>query len=179
MLTVKSLAYLILSIVTSCFFIPTIANAESDSFITENEVFIAIENPSREAEMWATCSSSLEVFSMIIAEERPAQAKQLHQLSNGGSIAIAMSIVADRLGDDMNAKEFPNVWKFAQIQIESLRDTQSTMILSELEMMTENSQQEQFMAKLLKTIEICSSNAETQQMYVDMWRELVKSGIVK
>ena len=79
----------------------------------------------------------------------------------------------------MNAKEFPNVWKFAQIQIESLRDTQSTMILSDLEMMTENSQQEQFMAKLLKTIEICSSNAETQQMYVDMWRELAKSGLVK
>ena len=74
------------------FFIPTIANAESDSFITENEVFIAIENPSRESEMWATCSSSLEVFSMIIAEERPAQAKQLHQLSNGSSIAMAMSM---------------------------------------------------------------------------------------
>jgi hypothetical protein len=53
------------------------------------------------------------------------------------------------------------------------------MILSELEMMTENSQQEQFMAKLTKTIEICSSNGESQQMYVDMWRELAKSGLVK
>jgi len=175
----KSLTYQLIAIVISIWVSPTIANTENDSFITENEVFLAIENPNREADMRAVCSSSLDIFNMIIAEERPAQAKQLHQLSNGSSIAIAMSIVADKLENDMNAKEFPSVWKFAQIQMESLRDTQSTMILSDLEMMTENSQQEQFMTKLIKTIEICSSNNESQQMYIDMWREMVKSGMLK
>jgi hypothetical protein len=173
---IKPLAHLVL---TLGLVLPISVMAESDSFITENEVFIAIENPNREAETWATCSAALDIFSVIIAKDAPAQAKQLHQLANGSAMAIAMSLIANELEEDVNPKQFPSLFKFAQSQIDSLVDVKSTMLISEFEMMKQNSQQEQFMTKLTKTIEICSSNRESQQMYVDMWRELAKSGILK
>ena len=154
-----------------------LAIADSHTFLSDNEVFLAIENPHREAEAWATCSASLDILAEIAAEDSPAQAKQIHQSANGAGVAIAMSIIADGIDEEKSPEQLSNMMTFAVTQMDSLVDVERVAILSELEKMSQNSQADKFMEKLGNTAAVCSKNAETQQMYIDLWKDMAKSGM--
>lgn len=157
--------------------ITNLAIADTHTFLSDNEIFIEIENPNREAEAWAVCSASLDILAEIVLEDSPAQAKEISQQANGASVAIAMSIIMDGIDEEKSPEQVSNMMKFAATQMTSLVDVQGTAILSELEMMSKSSQTDKFMDKLGNTAVVCTKNLEAQQMYIDMWREMAKSGL--
>ena len=65
-----------------------------------------------------------------------------------------------------------SLWKYGQLQVESLPDIQETAILALLERAVDEKGKDDWYGKLAKTLGICNSNGEGQQMYVDAWREL-------
>jgi hypothetical protein len=149
-----------------------------DSFITQSTPFILIEDINRQGEAWATCSAALEIASQMQAENSPAVSKQLNQLSNGSALAVMMSSIADKLNTDITPAEWASLWDYSKVLMESLPDIQQTAILAKLEIAKASKDKKEievWFDRLGKTIEICASNGEGQQMYVDMWRELAKT----
>ncbi|AHJ00702.1 hypothetical protein VPUCM_2743 [Vibrio parahaemolyticus UCM-V493] len=52
------------------------------------------------------------------------------------------------------------------------------MIMAEGERTPANKKSE-FMDKIANTMAVCQNNLNLQQAYIDMWRELAKSGLLK
>jgi hypothetical protein len=57
--------------------------------------------------------------------------------------------------------------------------TQRTWLAAEAEASTGKQNAKAFLDNLSATISVCGENLEGQQLYIDTWRELVKSGLLK
>ena len=156
------------------------------SFIPISKPFLLIEDKFRRAEAWATCSAVFDVYADFVFSEDSSQSQLMNNLSNGADIAVAMSYVqklfddldndVDNLATDDFSKRFNNTWAFAKTQMESLPEIQLTSILANLE---SSKDMEAWTKRLEATFQQCTNNGHEQQLMIDMWREMVTSGMLR
>lgn len=156
----------------------SIASASSGAtYLAEEKPFIAIKDVNREAEAWATCAASYDIMAELIGPQS-ARAQQLSELANGSELAVTMALVIDDLSEEMEPERFEALWTYAKHAGQEIPKTRRTAILADAETLgSDNS--EMFVNKISETVKICVENLELQQMYIDMWRELAKSGLLK
>jgi len=78
----------------------------------------------------------------------------------------------------MNQSEFNALWNFSKTLMRSIPEVQRTRMLSDMESYLDQDSSI-FFNKLKNTLEICTRNLDGQQFYVDSWRNLAKSGLLK
>ena len=144
------------------------------SYVEADKPFLEISDVNREAEAWAMCSAAYNALSEILSQEQPARAKQMNQLANGAEVAVTMSLFSDGLASDISSDRFESLWSAAKLSGTEIPKTSRTMLAAEAE-----SNPDDFMHNMMATFEVCMDNISAQQMYIDMWRELAKSGMVR
>jgi hypothetical protein len=149
---------------------------ESNSYLKIDGPIIQIDNVNRQADAWGTCSAAYDVMAMLL-EQRPAQAQQFRNYGNGAAAAVVMTHVSDELKRDMSTEQFGALWNYSKTLSESIPEAQKTIILADAENAGEEGS-EQFVEKVTNTVKTCISNLEGQQIYIDTWRELAKSGLL-
>jgi len=156
----------------------SITNAsESSTYVDGSKPFVAIKDVNRQGEAWAVCAASYKVMAEFF-ESKPAQSQRLKDFANGAELAVGMTLVLDDLGSDISPERFNALWRYAQLAIEEWPKTQLTAILVDAEVLGDEGA-DRFFEKVTATVEICISNLKSQQMYIDSWRELAKSGLLK
>jgi hypothetical protein len=156
----------------------SIVLAEQESYIVGNNAFLEIKDVHRQSESWAMCAATYDLMADIVAESEPARSNQLRDYANGAELAVLISIVADGLGPDINPEKFDALWSSAKVTGSELPKTRYNMLLAEAESASK-SDAAPFLEKLAATMRICASNLDAQQAYIDIWRELAKSGLLQ
>ena len=165
------------TIVFSLFAFSLAYASESLSYVDGTKPFVVIKDVNRQAEAWAACSASYEIMSAILASQ-PARSQQMKELSNGAGVAVTMTLVTDALDTNISPERFNALWSYAKLAGKEWPKTQRTAILADAEALGAEGS-ERFAEKLVATIEVCTNNLDAQQMYIDSWRELAKSGLLK
>ena len=147
------------------------------SYVDGKKPFVLIKDINRQAEAWGTCSAAYEIMATLL-ESTPAQAKKVKDLGNGASLAVVMSHVTHGLTSDITPEKFDALWAYSKTLADSIPETRRTMILADAEALGDKGA-ELFANKISETIKVCISNLEGQQSYIDTWRELAKSGLLK
>lgn len=153
--------------------LPTVG-AEYPSYVDGSKPFIEIEDVNRQSEAWGTCSVIYEISATIAAESKPAQARLYKDLSNGASMAVAMTHVMNGFTADISPERFDALWAYSKSLISSIPETKKNIIFAD----AEGIEADEFLGKIVATIEVCMENLESQQDYIDDWRELAKSGLL-
>ncbi len=171
---------LILTIVALSVLSISKANAADDAapYVDGSKSFLEIKDVNRQAEAWAMCAATYDLMAEILSEAQPARSKQLRELVNGAKVAVTMSIVYDGLDPKISPDRFNALWSMAKLSGTELPKTRLTMLAAEAEANT-GKNNEVFIRNLTATVEICIRNLEGQQMYIDTWRELAKSGLLQ
>ena len=166
----KIIAILLLSFSGSAF---------AESYVDGSKPFLQIEDANREAEAWAACAASYDIISEILANlSEPAQSKQMSEFANGAELAVGISMVMNDFSDDITAERFNALWSYSKIAMEEWPASQRTGMLADAERLGKDGYQE-FVKNISATVNICISNLEDQQRYIDTWRELAKSGLLQ
>lgn len=148
-----------------------------DAYVDGSTLFIQVDNVNRQAESWATCSATYEVMASLLENTDPAQAQQYRDMSNGAALAVGMTHVMDGIDDDISSESFTSLWNYSRTLIQSMPETQTNMILADAERYSEDDASS-FYEKLGATTKICILNLEGQQLYIDFWRDIAKSGLL-
>jgi hypothetical protein len=112
-----------------------------------------------------------------------ARSEELNNMSNGAGMVIAMTLLSGVLEDDtsdpeMTAKRFGATLALGKMAMEEWPKTRRTIILADMERAEDDKDALlQWLANLMSTVEVCMKNAESQQMYIDLWRSLATSGV--
>ena len=147
---------------------------KEDTYLASDRPFAMITNVNDEVLAWATCSATLTIISELIEGENPNAALQMNNLSNGADASILMSQVSRVIAkEDFDIAELNATISYCKLQMTEAPKAQQAIILSDLELLGA----EVMMEKLNTTLEQCIKNNETQKMYVDMWRDMVRTGI--
>lgn len=155
------------------------ANAATDAtpYLDVSNSFLEIKDVNRQAEAWAMCAATYDYMAGILSDTQPARSKQLSELANGAEVAVTMAIVSDGLDSEISQDRFNALWSMAKLSGTELPKTRFTMLAAEAEADTGNNAV--FLKNLTATLEVCIRNLEGQQMYIDTWRELAKSGLLQ
>ncbi|BCE03541.1 hypothetical protein [Marinicellulosiphila megalodicopiae] len=155
-----------------------ILNANSESYVDDSIKFININVTDEESHAWGVCAASLKLISEIIEKAAPAKSKQFSDYSNGAELAVTMSMVVSELTEDISPEKFERIWEFSKFLGDQIPQTIRTTLLADLESdKTEGSSV--FLGNLGDTVAVCLDNLDGQQMYINVWRELYKSGLLK
>lgn len=155
-----------------------ICHAEvKESYVDGSRPFLAIEDVNRQSEAWATCAATYNAMAELFGET-PAQSKQFKELGNGAALCVTMSLVAKDLNENITPSQFNALWSYAKMAGSEWPQSHMTTILADAER-TPKENANQFLGKLTNSFEICMGNLEGQQFYIDMWRELAKSGLLQ
>jgi hypothetical protein len=150
--------------------------AEGKSYLDNSIKIIDTADIHREAQAWGICAAAYDLMAEILQESAPARAKLLSDLANGAELAVIISMVTREIDDEMTPEQFDNVWNFSKISGGEIPKTMLNVLLADLE--ADNSEgKNTFLADLGETVAVCASNLEGQQTYIDMWRDLAKSGL--
>lgn len=151
--------------------------SDIESYVDGSKPFIAIKNVNRQGEVWAVCAAAYDVMSEIFRSQ-PAQSKKMKELGNGAELAVIMTLVNDGMKKDITSTKFNALWSYAQIAGKEWPKVSMTTILADAEVLgTKGS--DKFLDKMTLTVKICMNNIESQQAYIDSWRALAKSGLLK
>jgi hypothetical protein len=154
------------------------ANEKISPYVDGSKSFLEIKDVNRQAEAWAMCAATYDVMAEILSESQPARSQQLKELANGAEVTVTMAIVSDGLTPDITQDRFNALWSMAQLSGTELPRTRRTMLAADEES-SAGEKAKEFFSNLSATMEICFKNLEGQQMYIDLWRELAKSGLLQ
>ena len=147
-------------------------------YVDGSKSFLEIKDVNRQAEAWAMCAATYDVMAEILSKSQPARSQQLKELANGAEVTVTMAIVSDGLTPDISQERFNALWSMAKLAGTELPSTRRTMLAADAEL-SSGKEAEEFLGNLSATMEICFKNLEGQQMYIDLWRELAKSGLLQ
>lgn len=150
---------------------------ESYLVTNTNPKFLEIKDVNRQSQAWGICSAVYKITASFLPEQN-AQAKQLLDFARGAELAVIMTHVSDGITKDISPERFSTLWLFSKQLGDSIPETSLTAVLADRERLGEEGQ-EQFVNKLTATMTICSDNLKDQQTYIEIWRELAKSGLLK
>ena len=154
------------------------SSAFAEAYVDGSKPFTAIQDANQEADAWASCSASFEVTAEVLAEfSQPAQSKQMQELAYGAELAVGVSLVVNELSTDITPERFNAIWAFSKMAMDAWPASKRTAIMADAERLGKDGFEE-FMSRVGETNKICISNLETQQMYIDIWRDLYKSGLL-
>ncbi len=153
--------------------------ANGTPYVDSNKPFLEIKDVNRQAEAWAMCAATYDVIAEILIDTQPARSQYLKNLANGAEIAAGMSVVVDGIVPDITQERFNSLWEVAKLTMTELPKTSQTMLLADSESTSNKAAAEAYFANLNATMNVCFKNLEAQQMYIDAWRELAKSGLLK
>jgi hypothetical protein len=88
-----------------------------------------------------------------------------------------MANVAKGLRPDLTPEGFSALWNFSKTLGDSITEIQTTRIMADAERLG-NEGVTTWIEKVLATTKICTQNVEAQQTYIELWRELAKSGVL-
>lgn len=142
--------------------------------------FMAIENVNRQAEAWATCAATYDIAAEIFETSDPANSQQLSNFAKGAELAIAMSTLNDSIQSEPspNPEKFTATWSYAKVLMVELPKSRRTLILADVETLGVDGHKT-FLSRLGATLKVCTTNLQAPQAYVESWRELAKSGLLK
>ncbi len=134
----------------------------------------------RQAQQWAMCSATLEVFSEFIKNEmgKPDTATAYKNFSNGAAIAIIGVFIrdlanrAEQMSGDELVDKMQQTIKYSQFASKDYTAAAKTQI----GMMRENSSNKnQFMEDLIASSKSCTQKhvLDMQQIYIDAARQLL------
>ena len=152
----------------------------TDSYLPHISNIAELTDLNRQADAWATCSVIYDFYSEIVSSnETTATTELLKQQSNGAIMAILMSQLIG-LEESASEEQFTATYKYGQHLMETLPSQKELQIKSELEML---SVQKKPVApvtdRILNTFKVCQSSLSLQQAYIDLFRELAKSGMIQ
>jgi len=165
-------------IFSAIFSIGAIAEETGASYL-DDRLFLEIKDVNRQAESWAMCAATYDFMAAVLSEAQPARSRQLKDIANGAEMAVIMSMVSDGLDSEMTQERFYSLWTMAKLAGSELPRTRRTMLAADAESSSDKKGAKVFFANLSATMSVCVKNLEAQQMYIDTWRELAKSGLLK
>jgi len=165
-------------IFSAIFSIGAIAEETGASYL-DDRLFLEIKDVNRQAESWAMCAATYDFMAAVLSEAQPARSRQLKDIANGAEMAVIMSMVSDGLDSEMTQERFYSLWTMAKLAGSELPLTRRTMLAADAESSSDKKGAKVFFANLSATMSVCVKNLEAQQMYIDTWRELAKSGLLK
>lgn len=169
---------LIIALTPNIFGTTAIANSteKGASWIDSSVPILLIEDKHRQAEAWGLCSASWTLASELLSNDSPAKAQQFKETARGASMAAGMTYLVNGMKEsDYTPEKFQATWSFAQTAMQSIPESQLTMITAKIETSKDNLWLHDHMA----TLKVCDSNMEGQQFYIDSWRDLATSGLLK
>lgn len=153
------------------------AAGETQSYVDGSKPFVEIKDINRQAEAWATCAAAYDIMADVF-ESQPAQAKQLKELSSGAEMAVTMSLFQYILSKDITPERLHGLWTYAKDVGQALPESWQTIILADVKAL-DSEGVNSTVDNLSATVKICIDNLESQQDYIDSWRKLAKSGLLK
>jgi hypothetical protein len=138
--------------------------------------FVDIKDVNRQSEAWGVCAAIFKITASFFPEG-DAQKTQLLDFSRGAEVAVIMSHVSDGLAEDTSSEGFDSLWNFSKQLGISIPEARLTAILADEQRLGEKGQ-DQYINKLSTTMKVCSDNLKGQQMYIDIYRELAKKGLL-
>lgn len=150
---------------------------ETAAYLDSAKSFVLIENINRQADAWGMCASTYRILSSLYEESMPARAKKLSELGNGAAMSVVMTHLSDVILGNGSPENFSAAFDYSKILYDSIPEAMTTHILADKESL-EAAGSDIFIDKLAATFNICTGNLKDQEMYVDLWRELAKSGLV-
>lgn len=152
---------------------------EGVSYLTSDGPIAAIVDANDEGRAWATCTAAYNIASHIMkGMDQPARAKQLSELANGASIAVAASLLLNGLTDNITPQRFNSLFTYSKVALNAWPETAMTNMVADAESLGSEGA-DVFYANIFATMSACMKNLDAQQAYVDAWRELAKSGLLK
>ena len=112
----------------------------------------------------------------VMKYENPAMAKNYSDRANGAAIAAGMTYyVKGQNGTRYTPDQMQASWILSQNMAKSIPEVQLNAIMGQLE----TSDNQTWIYNLTATLRTCDSNLDGQQFYIDFWRELASSGLLK
>lgn len=145
-------------------------------YVDSSMPFLEIQDSNRQAEAWAMCAAVYNVISENITGQ-PAGSRHLHALKNGAELAVTMSMALDSTNSGMTSEHYSALWTKATLAGTELPKAKLRILAAEAESLSVKGS-DKFIDKLTATFNICVSNLEGQQIYIDVWREMVKKGLL-
>jgi hypothetical protein len=149
--------------------------AFAEAYVDGSKPFIAITDVNRQGEAWAMCSASYDLMAELF-ESKPAISQRMKEWANGAQVATGMALVMGADITDMTTERFKATWAYSKVAMGEWPKTARTTILFDAEILGAEGQEE-FVDKLTATSKICIDNLEAQQVYIDTFREFMKSGM--
>lgn len=159
------------------FFLTPSHASNIEAYVDGSKPFIKIKNVNRQGEAWAVCAAAYDVMSGLFKKTHPAQSQKMSEFGNGAELAIMMTLVNDEMKKDISRAKFQSVLKYAQIAGTEWPKLSMTTILADRETLGTKGRKV-FLEKITLTTKVCLNNIEAQQMYIDSWRALAKSGLI-
>ena len=158
--------------------VPFVGAAETPAYVDGSKPFIEIKDIKRQAETWAVCAASYDIMATIMEARDPARSRQLGDLANGAKVAVGMTLVINDLDPEISPEKFEALWTESNVAMAAWPQAQLTSILAEAEAAGAEGAEE-FGKKINATVVTCINNLKGQRWYVDTWKELVDSGLLK
>ena len=163
------------SVASSLLIFSTAGASETSPYVDGSKPFITIKDVNRQGGAWAMCSASYDLMAKVF-ESKPATSHRMQEWANGAQVAVAMTLVTGADLGEMTPERFNATWAYSKVAMEEWPKTARTSILFDAEMLGAEGADE-FLDNLTGTVKICISNLETQQVYIDTFREFAKSGL--
>jgi hypothetical protein len=151
---------------------------EATSYVHTESPFVEIRDSQKQAQEWARCAAVYDIVAELLRSDSPNRANELHQKANGAGAAITMTLfskaIDDLVEDDPEAsrRKINATIKFAKMASKEWPAVQMTSMLADLE-----ADPDIVARRLTKSMKVCQDNLISQQAYIDMYRELVMSGV--
>tara|TARA_Y100000991_G_scaffold214771_1_gene203302 strand:- start:746 stop:1321 length:576 start_codon:yes stop_codon:yes gene_type:complete len=146
------------------------------SWVDESIPILSIGNKHRQAEAWGMCSAVNKIASETFGGDMPAMAKNYNDRANGAAIAAGMTYYVKGQNKNLyTPDQMQASWILSQNMAKSIPEVQLNAIMAQLE----TSDNQTWMYNLTATLRTCDSNLDGQQFYIDFWRELAGSGLLK
>ena len=152
-----------------------VVSSEVQSYVDGSRLFIEIKDANRQADAWAKCAAVYEIMSSMM-ESGSASSSQFNNLRNGASVAVTMAVFTNGMDPDIYAENFGPRWEYAKLAGQEWPNAQLTSIMADREALGDDAQGV-FPARIIESAKVCKNNLHAQQMYIDTWRELLKSGL--
>jgi len=154
------------------------AEDNGTSYVDRSKSILAIRDVNRQADAWAMCAATYDLMADFLSATKPAQSQVIRNTANGAEVAVMMSILSDGLKPGIPQERFNALFASAKLASTERPKTSRNWLLAEAKSY-DDKESNTFLKNLMATFAVCAKNAKAQQMYIDSWRELAKSGLLK
>lgn len=174
----KCMKYLVALTLRSLIIFVGVQAHAAETWLMGPEDFSANRDPSSQSKQWITCAATYEFTAQFVfGEQNKAQSDAFHNLSNGAVMAATMAMVSTAR-HSLTREEILAEWEPIRAKrkwislIKASLDTEQVALMAGFE----SDQVGAFSDLLVATSKICQANLDTQQEYIDLWRNLYDLG---